>query len=473
MLKKSFAVVCSIVLAGSLLSACGSSKSVSTNAQAPAKELNVLYATAEADSDAIKAVIPEYEKATGIKIHLDTVPYDNLQQKVFSELANKSSHYDVMAVDTPWMPTLTGKLTPLSKFLKDPKVSKPDQLDAKDFIPKVFLDTSVYSADNPSKQPPAMDTIDVDKITNAGFDIYGLPIQSNVLTLAYRYELFNNPSEKATYKAKYGKDLEVPKTWQEFRDVAKFFTRPDKNLYGTTLMAGSGEWIFCDFKSFLASYSGKVLDDQNKPVFNSPEGIAAANFYNDLINKDKVTPPGTTTFSWDEAATTFATGRTAMTMNYHTLTLQPAVNGKISYALVPGTEKDGKMTYGPHFGTWQLSLNKFGTHQPDAYRFIEWLTSSKTQQEMLKEQLHPTRRSVYEAAKNNKNLAQFENFYDVLGKSLEVGVGRPRISNYTEVSKAVQVSVNNLVTGKGDAKSNLDDAAKNVTQLLTQAGYIK
>src|SRR5690349_19230402 len=70
--------------------------------------LNMLYATVEADVDAIKLAIPDFKAATGIDIMLDSQPYDALQQKVFAELAVDSPYYDVIIVDTPWTPALTG-----------------------------------------------------------------------------------------------------------------------------------------------------------------------------------------------------------------------------------------------------------------------------------------------------------------------------------------------------------------------------
>src|SRR5579883_3005277 len=64
--------------------------------------LNMLYATSEANSDAVKAALPDYKAAAGIDIKLDTMPYNALQQKVFAELASGSPYYDIMIVDTPW-----------------------------------------------------------------------------------------------------------------------------------------------------------------------------------------------------------------------------------------------------------------------------------------------------------------------------------------------------------------------------------
>src|SRR5260370_11762755 len=82
----------------------------------------------------------------------------------------------------------------------------------------------------------------------------------------------------------------------------------------------------------------------------------------DLINGKKVTPPGTTSASWDEVATSFSNGLTAMTMNYHDLALAPNVKGSVAYAVVPMGAG-----IGPHFGTWMLSVNSFSKNKEWAY----------------------------------------------------------------------------------------------------------
>ncbi len=84
-------------------------------------------------------------------------------------------------------------------------------------------------------------------------------------------------------------------------------------------------------------------------------------------------------------------------MNYHTEVLAPDVQGNITYALVPE-----KVTRGPHFGTWMLSVNKASQKKEWAYRAANWFTSAPTQTKMLAAQLHPSRKSVYEAAKTDE-----------------------------------------------------------------------
>ena len=56
--------------------------------------------------------------------------------------------------------------------------------------------------------------------------------------MMYRKDLFEDPKEKAAFKAKYGRELEVPQTYSDAKQVAEFFTRPDQGLFGWGQMGG-------------------------------------------------------------------------------------------------------------------------------------------------------------------------------------------------------------------------------------------
>jgi multiple sugar transport system substrate-binding protein len=118
-----------------------------------------------------------------------------------------------------------------------------------------------------------------------------------------------------------------------------------------------------------------------------------------------------------------------------------------------------------------LSLNKFSKNKAWAYRAMTWLTASEQQLVMTKQQLHPSRTSVYSQIAATKGDAVRTNYYDTLGRSLAVGVGRARLTNYTEVSHAIAVAVNEAATGKQDPQAALAKAASDVKRLLKQAGY--
>ena len=312
--------------------------------------LKMLNAGVQSDAAGVTAVLPRLKDQLGITVQMENMAYQALQSKTFAELASGTPSHDIYILDTPWTPTLTHVLEPLSSYLTSATLNKQIDINVADFIPKVFYDTAVYKIDSPSLQyPDTSATVDVKGIVSNGYEILGLPIQSNALTLAYRKDLFESPAEQRAFKARFGRDLAVPQTWDDFIQVAQFFTRPSKGMYGTTVLGGAQEgWDFCDFKSMVGSFGGDghIVTGDVHVACATPEAIAAWQFYVDLINKYRVTPPNATTAGWDQAIATFSTGNSAMTWNYGPQSLNSSVHGSIGYALMPK-----KVQHAPHFGT--------------------------------------------------------------------------------------------------------------------------
>ena len=59
----------------------------------------------------------------------------------------------------------------------------------------------------------------------------------------------------------------------------------------------------------------------------------------------------------------------------------------------------------------------------------------------------------------------------MLGQSLAVGVGRPRLTNYGDVDRAIWIAVNDAARGAAKPDAALKKAADEVRNLLQQAGY--
>ena len=57
-------------------------------------------------------------------------------------------------------------------------------------------------------------------------------MQANVLTLAYRKDLFDDPANQKAYKDKTGKDLAPPKDWDEFAAIAALLHRREQASLG-------------------------------------------------------------------------------------------------------------------------------------------------------------------------------------------------------------------------------------------------
>lgn len=435
---------------------------------AAAETLRILYATVEAGSEAIIYAAERYREETGIVVEVSTFPYNSLQEKVFSELLGESAFYDLVVVDTPWMPKIIQQLEPLSAYI----AAAPDAIMLDDFIAKPFLDTAVFKEEEPQQAPPELASIDIEAIVAAGFDVWSLPLQSNVLTVSYRKDLFEDADNRKQFRERYQRELAIPQTLDEYLDVAAFFTRDtdgdgEIDMYGTTLMAAKHESNFVDFKSFLSVYGGAILDEQQRPAFNNARGVAALEAYGSWILEQKVTPPDVMAYTWDEVEIAYSYGQVAMGMNYHDMKLHPKVAGETGYFMMPGLRRDGEIVRGPHFGSWGLAINRHSGQKQQAYALATYLASPQMQQQYLQFRQHVTRTSAYEAAKHLPDRSLRE-YYEVLGNSLRVGVGRPRIKQYEELSEIMQTAVQRYLAGREHAAALLDEAAAKVAALINE-----
>lgn len=172
--------------------------------------------------------------------------------------------------------------------------------------------------------------------------ILGLVVATSTQGLAYRKDLFDNPVEKAAFKAKYGYDLTVPQTYQQFRDVALFFTRKkgqmlagkplQNDFYGTAFANQKGAFLFHSYENMLAAFGVQLYDPATGKVgFDSPANIAAAEYYKSLLPAE---PPDQINMTAGEAADLFAHGDMAMIIEYV---------DRITHADQPNTPVYGKV----------------------------------------------------------------------------------------------------------------------------------
>src|SRR3984893_16094129 len=116
-------------------------------------------------------------------------------------------------------------------------------------------------------------------------------------------------------------------------------------------MAKKHELLYCDWRTWLASFGVFEIGTDMVPSFNSEKGVQATQFYKDLMDKYKVVPQAAKTWTWDEVTTAFGSGLTAIAMNYHRMLLDPAIEqkgGQAAFAMVPGERQaDGSVLRGP------------------------------------------------------------------------------------------------------------------------------
>lgn len=268
---------------------------VAANHTTPAKAQGVTELTiwwAEWDpANYLQQIGNEYEAQTGIKVTVVQEPWGTYFNKVSAEWAAKGDGYDMVVGDSQWLgqAVTEGHYIELTDFLNENGITET-----------VTPATLTYYGEYP---------------TGSG-RYYAYPTEGDADGWAYRKDLFENPDEMAAFKEAYGYDLAVPETWEQLRDIAEFFTRPDEGLYGVAIYTQKDyDAITMGVENVLFSYGADWKDaDYNViGVLNTPDAAAALELYRELYT---FAPPGTDNAFFAEMNDAFISGQAAMIMNY-------------------------------------------------------------------------------------------------------------------------------------------------------------
>jgi multiple sugar transport system substrate-binding protein len=148
--------------------------------------------------------------------------------------------------------------------------------------------------------------------------IYGIPAFTFVDWMYYRKDWFEEAG------------IDIPTTFEEFREAAIALTDPEKGRYGFGLRGGGGGQGF--IVDMLESFGSPIVDEDGNPAIDRDLAIEALTFWSGLYTTDKVVPPSAPQDSYAQIMAGFKTGQTAMIW-HHTGSLV-----EISQALKAGEE---------------------------------------------------------------------------------------------------------------------------------------
>jgi multiple sugar transport system substrate-binding protein len=326
-----------------------------------------------------------------------------------------------------------------------------------------------------------------DTVTPATLQYYGeyptgsgtywaYPTEGDANGWAYRKDLFENPDEMAAFKEKYGYDLAPPKTYQELKDIAEFFTRPDEGLYGHAIYTQLDyDALTMGFQNALFSYGGDWKDENNNPigVVNSPEAIEAAQLYHDLY--ECCQGPGLSNAFFAESNDAFTSGQVAMSMNYFAF-FPALVNPEIN----PYAEQTGFFVNpaGPNgaqhaaLGGQGLSIISYVApeRQQAAKDFIKWFAQEDIQAEWA-------RLGGYTC---NSKVLQSQEFLDAtpfnpaFAETMTFVKDFWNIPEFEQLLRVTQTELGKYVLeGQGTAEETMNSIAEQHAQILKDTGYIK
>lgn len=258
---------------------------------------------------------------------------------------------------------------------------------------------------------------------------YGLPLNSNNLALYYNKEILDAAGVSA------------PGNWEELRDVAKQVTSPDH--YGIAMSAIKNEQGTFQFLPFLWQTGGD-LDTY------ATDGATALGFLKDLVDDGSMSK-AVSNYSQEDARTQFVTGKAAMMIN-GPWELQNLADSGIDFGVAPLPKGEVAATGlgGENVVTFAQAKNKDG-----ANAFLEFITSAEGATIYCNESGQLSARpdlSGTLAAADDPNLQVFE-------KQLEVARARAYGGNYAEISAAVQISLQKVLTGAASPQEAAEEAA--------------
>ncbi len=405
-------------------------------------------------------LLPQFEKATGISVKLESVSYDQMHGQLVNAAITHSSTFDVVTPDAMWV----------SEFVDNGWV---DQLD------------SYIKADKAEVQPADLIPAVVWSMDEWKGHMYALPIAAYGQDVLYRTDVFSAlhlqapPPTAASWW-----------TWDQYlKDVQAINgkTIGGTKYYGTVIAGAQPSPIVHMYTQLAASLGArwfKSFPSSAKWDFtvtlNSPANLKALSMFTTLYHNS---PPQADAMNWFEAGTQFALGKVGMMYwwtpynylvdkaGYEVPQAAPIV-GKYSVGVLPS--QPGVPQTGSD-GGWSLALSSFSHNKAAAFKFIAWATSAKTQLDMA---LQPGYQFSDFAHLSNYTDASAMAAYPYLSaqlKALQTGNGkavRPPIPIYSVLEGLYGTALNEAIRGQSSPADTLKSVTNQFNSVLGDDAYI-
>jgi multiple sugar transport system substrate-binding protein len=386
---------------------------------------------------------PKWEELTGIKINVVEMSYLDMYTNQLQDHLTGGGSYDVLDVSPLWMIDYvnSGVLEPLDPYIE--KYMNPEDL--QDYLP-------VYASEGVMK---------INGVT------YGLFDDGDVFVLYYRKDLFEDATNQAEFKAKYGYDLVPPETEQQMYDAAEFFTNkyaPD--LYGLAMQRLEGQ-AYSWFIGPFSARGGQFFDENMKATINSDIGVA---LLTDMVKQNKVMPPGVEKWGFMEVLSAWMDGKVAMIITWPPIGRWGAGYGDTAKQMnwVPASKVKGKVGYMPQpggrptlAGGFNMAVSADSANKEAAYLFVQWMTSPEISLErvLLPFALRdPYRLSHFQSEQYRTAWPEAGEYLDTLEKAGMMGQWELGIPGAREYMEAIDNACTAAYAG-ADPKAALDEAA--------------
>lgn len=380
-----------------------------------------------------RKILDNFEKANpGVKVEVEVggATSDQQQQYLTTVLASRDPSIDAILIDIvrPAQYAAAKWADPLDKYL--PGVSKANLL--KQLLP-------AYAQ--------------ADEIDGK---LYALPSFADAEFLYYRKDLLE----------KYG--LKPPTTWDETIKAAQTILAGEKNpnLNGIGFMGNISEGTVCSFLLPIWASGHDVADKNGKLTLTEDQARASLQFWLDLMDKYKVSPPNMAEKAQDTIRNEMQQGRwifgTLFAYAWNRFQTDPdsQVKGKIGVIPIPKFEGGRSASC---LGGWQWTISDFSRNKALTYKVIRYLTSPEASKILA---VDASNLPVYPALYKDPDVLKANPWFaDALPVVLSARA-RPVSPRYPEIADVMRKALNAVL-----ARTKTPDAAAKEVIAGLQAIY--
>lgn len=352
----------------------------------------------------------EQRNRTGLQLEAIAHELHPLYETLFANHGLQQAEWDVALLSTDWLAEAAER--------------------------EALLDLAPYIDRDPPDGYPGAWSDSLLRLQRFASRTLGIPFHDGPECLIYRRDLFQDARNREEFAREFGTELKVPRTWEEFRRVARFFTRPRNSLYGTAFAAfPDGHNTVYDFCLQLWTRGGELFESPGRMILESPEACQALDFYRSLLNDLSAVHPRSREFDSVKSGSAFAVGEIAMMVNWFGFASmaetvdESKVQGCVAIAPVP-CDAGSKASLNAY---WILGIPIGSLHRDLAWKFLRHCASPEMDKLLTFEGAIGCRKSTWLDADVNSVIP----FYHCLGSLHEGARELPRLRNWAQLAAII------------------------------------
>lgn len=420
----------------------------------------------------------QFEELTGAKINVVHVPFGDLFQRIMIPFQTGQNAYDVMFYGSHLIGDFQSYLEP---------------------VPQAYLNVTGMKDV----------TLNYRGVATWGNKMVQYPVDGDRHYMKYRKDAFDNAANKKKFKEKTGRDLTVPKTWEEYDEVAGFFNAWDwagdgQLHYGSAEVTKRDDLMFSAFISRAAAYAkhpdvkgGFFFDLATmEPLINSPGFVKALEMF---VKAKRFFPPGGDSFGLGDEIFSFGGGQTLLSYSWDDAFIQAMepkskIRNMVAAAPLPGSlevwnRKTGKWdkfaqpNYAPYITWgWTSAVAKASKNKDVAFDYLCFFSNEANAQHDLqigRFGVNPYRNAHFEVNFWTDKLGwdktvatTYVNTLSAMDKSKN-RVFDLRVPGVNQFMTSMAAGVSEAMAGQKTPKQALDDVAKEWKQIVERIGKKK